>query len=176
MLIEIFYSSKFSPCGLAIFIFSGSTSALLLQRAHSPLLGAGKLATNNCALALGNVQASIVAGKTQQAAQQLLEAAPCGGAPMAAPFGHQALAREARVQGSSAACPPSRPAHNMHRIKPKEILADYLHRAAGSPPKRAWLQVLKCSGCKAALQKQRAARLLKMVCLKWLTAAHIGAL
>ena len=34
-------------------------------------------------------------------------------------------------------------ASNVHRIRSKEILCDYLHRAAGYPVKKTWLQAIK---------------------------------
>ena len=62
---------------------------------------------------------------------------------MAIPFGRQALAWKARLQDNSVAHPPQHAARSARRIKSKEVLVGYLHRAAGYPPKKTWLQAIK---------------------------------
>ena len=38
---------------------------------------------------------------------------------------------------------PCNVAYNLHRIRSKAVLVDYLHWAAGYPPKKTWLAAIK---------------------------------
>ena len=60
---------------------------------------------------------------------------------MTVPFDEKTLTWKTDSNGQ--AKPLFNIASNVHRIRSKKILCDYLHRAAGYPVKKTWLQVIK---------------------------------
>ena len=60
---------------------------------------------------------------------------------MTVPFDEKTLTWKTDATGT--AKPLFNIASNVHRIRSKEVLCDYLHQAAGYPVKKTWLQAIK---------------------------------
>ena len=106
---------------------------------QSPLIGCGKLATNGCGIWFDNENGSVISGKTKDKIRAIIATAG-DDLLLAAPFDNQSLTWKTTVQGPRVVPPV---ANNVQRLRTKEQLCDYLHRAAGHPVKKTWLAAIK---------------------------------
>jgi hypothetical protein len=117
---------------------------------QGPLIGCGKLATNGCGTWFDNEKGSVVSGATKNKIKAII-ATSGDDLLLAAPFDHKSLTWKTTVQPPRVVpvennVPPPRVipvANNVHRLRTKEQLCDYLHRAAGHPVKKTWLAAIK---------------------------------
>jgi len=112
---------------------------------QSPLIGCGKLATNGCGIWFDNESGSVVNGATKDKIRALI-ATSGDDLLLAAPFDNQSLTWKTAVPGPRVDPVQSIPlnlAQNIQRLRTKEQLCDYLHRAAGHPVKKTWLAAIK---------------------------------
>jgi hypothetical protein len=112
---------------------------------QSPFIGCGKLATNGCGIWFDNENGSVVNGATKDKIRALI-ATSGNDLLLAAPFDNQSLTWKTAVPGPRVG--PVQPvplnlAQNIQRLKTKEQLCEYLHRAAGHPVKKTWLAAIK---------------------------------
>jgi hypothetical protein len=112
---------------------------------QSPFIGCGKLATNGCGICFDNENGSVVSGATKDKIRALI-ATSGDDLQLAAPFDNQSLTWKTAVPGPRV--DPVQPsplalANNVQRLRTKEQLCDYLHRAAGHPVKKTWLAAVK---------------------------------
>jgi hypothetical protein len=109
---------------------------------QGPLIGCGKLATNGCGIWFDNENGSVVSGTTKDKIRAII-ATSGDDLLLAAPFDNQSLTWKTTVQqpvANSVQHPRVIPvANNVHRLRTKEQLCDYLHQAAGHPVKKTWL-------------------------------------
>jgi hypothetical protein len=109
---------------------------------QGPLIGCGKLATNGCGIWFDNENGSVVSGATKNKIKAIIATAG-DDLLLAAPFDSQSLTWKTTVQpprvvpvANNVQPPrvvPIPVANNIHRLRTKEQLCDYLHRAAGHP-------------------------------------------
>jgi hypothetical protein len=112
---------------------------------QGPLIGCGKLATNGCVIWFDNENGSVVSGATKDKTKAVI-ASSGDDLLLAAPFDNQSLTWKTTVQpprmvpvANNVQPPrvvqnvPVPVANNVHRLRTKEQLCDYLHRAAGHP-------------------------------------------
>jgi hypothetical protein len=122
---------------------------------QGPLIGCGKLATNGCGIWFDNENGSVVSGATKDKIKSII-ATSGDDLLLAAPFDNQSLTWKTTVQpprvvpvANNVQPPrvvqnvPVPIANNVHRLRTKEQLCDYLHRAAGHPVKKTWLAAIK---------------------------------
>jgi hypothetical protein len=117
---------------------------------QGPLIGCGKLATNGCGIWFDNEKGSVVSGATKNKIKAII-ATSGDDLLLAAPFDNQSLTWKTTVQpprvvpvAHNVQPPRVVPvANNVHRLRTKEQLCDYLHRAAGHPVKKTWLAAIK---------------------------------
>jgi hypothetical protein len=117
---------------------------------QGPLIGCGKLATNGCSIWFDNENGSFICGKTKNKIKSII-ATSGDDLLLAAPFDQQSLTWKTTVQPTrvvpvaSTVQPPRvvPVANNVHRLRTKEQLCDYFHRAAGHPVKKTWLAAIK---------------------------------
>jgi hypothetical protein len=123
---------------------------------QGPLIGCGKLATNGCGIWFDNEKGSVVSGATKNKFEAII-ATSGDDLLLAAPFDNQSLTLKTTVQpprvvpvANNVQTPrvvpvpvPATLANNVHRLRTKEQLCDYLHRAAGHPVKKTWLAAIK---------------------------------
>jgi hypothetical protein len=105
---------------------------------QSPLIGCGKLATNGCGIRFDNEKGSVVNGATKDKMKAFI-ATSGDNFLLAAPFDNQSLTWKTAVPGPGVG--PVQPiplnlAQNIQRLRTKEQLVEYLHRAAGHPVKK----------------------------------------
>ena len=110
---------------------------------NSPLLSAGKLVQSDCSIVLDDPRAHVLSGDTKDAVRKIIADAEVQNDDdilLTAPFDHATLTWRTTPDDNNSidgvAC-------NVHRIRSKEILVNYLHRAAGYPMKKTWLQAIK---------------------------------
>jgi hypothetical protein len=117
---------------------------------QGPLIGCGKLATNGCGIWFDNEKGSVVSGATKDKIKAII-ATSGDDLLLAAPFDNKSLTWKTTVQPPRVVpvennVPPPRVvpvANNVHRLRTKEQLCDYLHRAASHPVKKTWLAAIK---------------------------------
>jgi hypothetical protein len=124
---------------------------------QGPLIGCGKLATNGCGIWFDNENVSVVSGATKNKIKAII-ATSGDDLLLAAPFNNQSLTWKTtvhpprvvpeanNVQPPRVVPVPKVPfpvANNIHQLRTKEQLCDYLHRAAGHPVKKTWLAAIK---------------------------------
>jgi hypothetical protein len=119
---------------------------------QGPLIGCAKLATNGCGIWFDNENGSVVSGATKDKIRSII-ATSGDDLILAAPFDNQSLTWKTTVQpprvvpvANNVQPPRVVPvpfANNVHRLRTKEQLCDYLHRAACHPVKKTWLAVIK---------------------------------
>jgi hypothetical protein len=119
---------------------------------QGPLIGSGKLAMNGCGIWFDNGNGSIVNGATKAKIKAIIATAG-NDLLLAAPFDNQSLTWKTTVQpprvvpvANNVQPPrvvPVPVANNVHRLRTKEQLCDYLHQAAGHPVKKTWLVAIK---------------------------------
>jgi hypothetical protein len=117
---------------------------------QGPLIGCGKLATNGCGIWFDNENGSVVSGATKNKIKAII-ATSGDDLLLAAPFDNQSLTWKTTVQpprevpvATTVQPPRVAPVANIvHRLRTKEQLCDYLHRAAGHLVKKTWLAAIK---------------------------------
>jgi hypothetical protein len=120
---------------------------------QGPLIGCGKLATNGCGIWFDNEKGSVVSGATKTKIKVIIATAG-NDLLLAAPFDNQSLTWKTTVQPPRVVpvennnVPPPRVvpvpiANDVHQLRTREQLCDYLHRAAGHPVKKTWLAAIK---------------------------------
>lgn len=124
---------------------TGTDAVEIFHKIHSPLLGGGKFVKEGkCTLVFGRKNAHIVKGETGKLVQRIIKQAEEKNKDdivMTVPFDEKTLTWKTDATGT--AKPLFNIASNVHRIRSKEVLCDYLHRAAGYPVKKTWLQAIK---------------------------------
>ena len=124
---------------------TGTDAVEIFHKMHSPLLGGGKFVKEGkCTLVFGRENAHIVKGQTGKLVQQIIKQAEEKNKDdivMTVPFDEKTLTWKTDATGK--AKPLFNIASNVHRIRSKEVLCDYLHRAAGYPVKKTLLQAIK---------------------------------
>ena len=108
----------------------------MFKEMNHPLLGCGKLAQNECLLVLDIPNATVVTGKTKDAICEIIQSAPEDDIVLTVPY--DALTLTWKINAEQ-----NKTAYNVHRIRSKEVLVDYLHCAAGYPVKRTWIAAIK---------------------------------
>jgi hypothetical protein len=104
---------------------------------QGPLIGCGKLATSGCGIWFDNEKGSVVSGATKNKIKDII-ATSGDDLLLAAPFDHQSLTWKTTVQpprvvpvATTVQSPRVVPvANNIHQLRTKEQLCDYIHRAA----------------------------------------------
>jgi hypothetical protein len=114
---------------------------------QSPLIGCGKLATNGCGVWLDNEKGSVVHGETKDKIRASI-ATSGDDLLLAAPFDNQSLSWKTTSTVPGPRVDPVQPvplnlAQNIQRLRTKEQLVEYRHRAAGHPVKKTWLAAIK---------------------------------
>jgi hypothetical protein len=122
---------------------------------QGPLIGCVKLATNGCGIWFDNENGSVVSGASKNKIKAII-ATSGDDLLLAAPFDNQSLTwkttvqppRVVPVENNNVPTPrvipvPVPVANNIHRLRTKEQLCDYLHQAAGHPVKKTWLAAIK---------------------------------
>jgi hypothetical protein len=116
---------------------------------QGPLIRCGKLATDGCGIWFDNENGSVVSGVTKNKIKAII-ATSGDDLLLAAPFDNQSLTWKTTVQpprvvpvANNAQPPrvvpapvPVPVANNVHRLRTKKQLCDYLHRAAGHPVRK----------------------------------------
>ena len=112
---------------------------------HSPLLSGGTFVKEDkCTLVFGRENVHIVQGRTGELVQYIIKQAEEKNKDdivMTVPFDGKTLTLKTDANGQAKLL--FNIASNVYRIRSKEILCDYLHRAAGYPVKKTWLQAIK---------------------------------
>ena len=106
----------------------------LFENMHSPLLSGGKFVKNKCNIIFDTPEAHILTGETKEAVRQVIEEAKRNNSEdilMTVPFDENTLTWRTNFAINTTA--PRLISLNIHRIRSKEKLVDYLHRAAGYP-------------------------------------------
>jgi hypothetical protein len=122
---------------------TAANDAQVFPSMQSPLIGCGKLATNGCGIRFDNENGSVVNGATKDKIRALI-ARSGDDLLLAAPFDNQSLTWKTAVPGPRVDQPvPLNLAQNIQRLRTKEQLVEYLHRAASHPVKKTWLAAIK---------------------------------
>ena len=123
----------------------GTRNVKIFNDMHSPLLSGGVFVTEgDCTLVFGRENAHILKGKTGEVVKAIMKQAEKTNSDdivMTVPFDEKTLTW--KTDGTGKAKPLFNIASNVHKIRSKEVLCDYLHRAAGYPVKKTWLQAIK---------------------------------
>ena len=119
----------------------------LFEHIAQPLLSGGKLATNDCSIVCNIPNAHVLTGETRDKVRTIITKAKeshCEEILLTVPFDPVMLTwRTMDNPQAMNSTPPSDISYNVHRIRSKEVLVDYFHRAAGYPMKKTWLQATK---------------------------------
>ena len=111
---------------------TGTEAVKIFHRMHSPLLGGGKFVKEGiCTLVFGRKNAHIVKGQTGTLVQHKIKQAEEKNKEdivMTVSFDEKKLTWKTDAMGK--AKPLFNIASNVHRIRSKEVLCDYLHQAA----------------------------------------------
>ena len=111
---------------------------------QKPLISGGKLVTNGANIVFDVPNAHVITGKTKEAIRKIIRAAEAENEDdiiMTVPFDHNTLTWQ--INQAKTIPVPEHVANNVHRIRSKEVLVDFLHRAAGYPTKKTWLQAIR---------------------------------
>ena len=103
----------------------------LFDRMQSPLISAGKFAKAGYSMVLDKNSAKVVQGNTKNKIQSVMENAQNEDIVLSVPFDERSLTWKT----STKPAPPT-VANNVHRIRSKAVLVDFLHRAAGYSGKK----------------------------------------
>ena len=123
---------------------TGAEDVQLFENMHSPLISGGKFVKKGCTLVFGRENAHIFKGKTGEIIKRIITKAEGKDSidiVMTVPFDERILTWKTDSDGQ--AQPYGNIANNVHRIRSKEVLCDYLHRAAGYLVKKIWLQAIR---------------------------------
>jgi hypothetical protein len=137
---------------------TAAKDAQVFPNMQGPLIGCGKLTTNGCGIWFDNENGSVVSGATKTKIKAII-ATSGDDLLLAALFDNQSLTWKTTVQpprvvpvANNVPTPrvvpapipvPTPLANNVHRLRTKEQLCDYLHQAAGHPVKKTWLAAIK---------------------------------
>ena len=122
----------------------GTDVVNIIHKMHSPLLSGRKfIKEGKCTLVFGRKNTYVVKGHTREQVQQIMkkvEEKNSDDIVMTVPFDEKTLTWKTDANGQAKLL--FNVARNVHRIRSKEILCDYLHQAAGYPVKKTWLQAI----------------------------------
>ena len=123
---------------------AGTNAVNILHKRHSLLLSGGKFVKEEkCTLVFGRENTHVVKGRTGDLVHQKKQAEDKNSDDivMTVPFNEKTLTW--KIDSNGQAMPLFNIASNVHQIQSEEILCDYLHREAGYPVKKTWLQAIK---------------------------------
>ena len=126
----------------------GAKDVQIFEDMQKQLISGGKLVTNGVNIVFDVPNAHLITRKTKEAIRKIIRAAEAENEDdiiMTVPFDHntlkwqinQAKSIQATVHMANNVIPvPEHVANNVHRIRSKQVLIDFLHRAAGYPMKK----------------------------------------
>ena len=128
---------------------------------NAPLLSTGKLVKDGDAIVvMDKPDTHVITGNTKTTIQNIVKIAATSNPDdimLKVPFNEQSLTwrtvgnddtgsifhGDTNGPGMHSTTTTDKTAHNVHRIRSKEVLVDFLHRCAGYPMKKTWLAAIK---------------------------------
>ena len=118
----------------------GAKDVQIFEKMQKPLISGGKLVTNGANIIFDVPNAHVLTGETKEAIRKIIRTAEAENNEdilMTVPFDHDTLTWQ--IDKAKQIPVPKHVANNVHRIRSKQVLVDFLHRAAGYPMKKTWL-------------------------------------
>lgn len=115
----------------------------IFERMQHPLISSGKLITNGCNILFDSPNAHILTSKTKHAVRNAIknvEENNSNDILMVLLFDNNTLTW--KVTDNPDRQVPTHITNNVHQIRSKAVLLDYLHWTAGYPVKQTWSQAI----------------------------------
>ena len=118
----------------------GAKDVQIFEKMQKPLISGGKLVTNGANIVFDVPNAHVLTGATKEAIRKIIRTAEAENKEdilMTVPFDHDTLTWQ--IDKAKQVPVPKHVANNVHQIRSKQVLVDFLHRATGYPMKKTWL-------------------------------------
>ena len=126
-------------------VSKGTKDVKLFHDMHSPLLSGGKFVKEGkCTLVFGRKNVHVIKERTGELVKEIMKQAKeenSNDIVTTVPFDIKRLTWKTNSTGQAKSL--FNITSNVHQIRSKEVLCDYLHQAAGYLVKKTWLQAIK---------------------------------